>query len=88
MTSIRRSQACIQNPLLESEIASGQIFRNRFLFWSPRVFSKVGDAGDDCAAQMLNDLLCLIREDLPGKARYRVFLGEASAGSQSVEVLD
>lgn len=58
------SQAGVQKPLLKTEVAVRQVFRDRVSLGRARVSAEVRDAGDDTVAPVFHDLLGLVREHL------------------------
>src|SRR5277367_3207734 len=70
----------VEDPLLEAEIAFGEIVGDGGAFGGAGVFGEVRDAGDDFAAPAVDDLLGLAGEDFAGELQVAsVIVGEAGA---------
>jgi hypothetical protein len=66
------AEAGVQNPLPKTQVAVLQVLRNGIAFGRARVTGEVGNAGDDAAAPVLDNLLGLVRESTsPASRRYR-----------------
>ncbi len=57
-------EAGVENPLLKTKVARGQVFGDRVSLGRSRMSGKIWDAGDDVAAPVLDYLPGLVGEHL------------------------
>ena len=83
-----RAKTGIEDPLLKAEIAPGQIASDQFSVEVLRMPGEVGDARNDAAASMQDDLASLALKDLTCQPQIAlVFLGESDAEFELLKLL-
>ena len=78
----------VQNPLLEALIAPRQIFRERITFRISCVPSQVGNASDDTAAPVLDDVFYLSTQNFASQPEITlIFFPEPDAVFKFMQLL-
>jgi hypothetical protein len=82
-------EACVEDPLLKPEVASGKLLRNRVALGQPRVAGQVRKADDDAARPMFHNLSDLLSESLSNELEVAfVLVAESSRGFQLFPIPD